>query len=54
MKFETVDYISVITLAGCIVLLVLGRDSFVAATITAIIGYYYGHKRKAENSARKR
>lgn len=49
MKLEAVDIISAIGLTGCIILLAMGRDSFVAATITMIIGYYYGHRRKKEN-----
>lgn len=38
------DIIAVLVLAGCFYLLYLGIDSFVAATATAIIGYYFSKR----------
>lgn len=52
--FGTVDVISVILIIACAVLLYQGKDSFVAATITGVMGYYYGHRRKIENSVIKK
>lgn len=50
IKIESVDIISTIILVGAGYLLFKGIDTVVAMVVTAVVGYYYGHKRKQENS----
>jgi len=46
IDIKPIDVISLVILIGCFILIALGKDGFVAATITLIVGYYYGHKRE--------
>lgn len=43
------DIIAGIVLIACFVLVYFQKDGFVTTTISAIIGYYFGHK-KIENN----
>lgn len=49
-KLEPVDIIAVLLLISCLFLKYKGLDGGVTTTVAVIVGYYFGHKRKAENN----
>ena len=48
-NWQPKDVIALLVLAGCFVLIGLGVDSFVSATITLIIGYYFAKRQEMED-----
>lgn len=42
MKWQPKDVIACLIIIGCIVLLIMGRDSVVSLTLLGIVGAYYG------------
>jgi len=38
------DIIAVIVIIGCVILLMSGKDGFVAAVLAAIVAYYFGYR----------
>jgi hypothetical protein len=48
------DIIAIIVLMFCFTLLAMGKDSFVSATTTLIIGYYFSKRVYEEKNVNKR
>lgn len=43
-KLKPMDLIAILTIIGCFVLLFFHRDGYISATLTLIIGYYFGKR----------
>lgn len=44
-QIEPRDIIAVVVIIGCIVLLLSGKDGFVAALLALVVGYYFGFRK---------
>lgn len=44
-QIEARDVIAIILIIGCLILLALGKNGFVAALLTFVVGYYFGYRR---------
>ena len=42
-KIIPADFIALVVLIGCFILKGMGADGYVSMTISAIVGYYFGH-----------
>ena len=51
-KFQPRDVVALVVLVGCFGLLWMGRDGFVAAITTAVVGYYFSKRVYEENPNR--
>ncbi len=41
-KFQPTDIIAIVVIIGCFVLIYYNKDGFMSATLTMIVGYYFG------------
>lgn len=44
-QIEARDVIAVILIIGCIILLGIGRDGFIAALLALVVGYYFSARK---------
>lgn len=44
-QIEARDIIAMIVIIGCIILLALGKNGFIAALLALVVGYYFGYRR---------
>ncbi len=44
-QIEPRDIIAVVVIIGCILLLALGKDGFIAALLALVVGYYFGFRK---------
>lgn len=44
-QIEPKDLIAIFVIIGCIVLLALGKNGFIAALLALVVGYYFGYRR---------
>jgi len=44
-QIEPRDLIAIIVIIGCVVLLMTGRDGFIAALLAAVVAYYFGYRK---------
>tara|TARA_Y100000310_G_scaffold154415_1_gene153978 strand:- start:7571 stop:7777 length:207 start_codon:yes stop_codon:yes gene_type:complete len=42
MKWKPIDVISIILVAGCLIMVMFGIDTYVKWTLLAVVGAYYG------------
>jgi len=43
-QVEPRDIIAMILIIGCVVLLGMGKDGFIAALLALVVGYYFGYR----------
>lgn len=41
-QIEARDVIAVVLIVGCVILLAMGKDGFIAALLALVVGYYFG------------
>jgi len=44
-QIEAKDIIAIVLIIGCIILLGMGKDGFIAALLALVVGYYFGYRR---------
>ena len=44
-QIEAKDVVAVFVIIGCVVLLALGKNGFIAALLALVVGYYFGYRR---------
>lgn len=44
-QIEARDIVAIFVIVGCVILLAMGRDSFIAALLALVVGYYFGYRR---------
>lgn len=44
-QIEARDVVAIFVIVGCVILLALGRDSFITALLALVVGYYFGYRR---------
>lgn len=44
-QIEARDIIAVIVIIGCVILLAMGKNGFIAALLALVVGYYFGYRR---------
>ena len=43
-QIEARDIIAIIVIIGCVMLLLSGKDGFIAALLAAVVAYYFGYR----------
>ena len=44
-QIEARDLIAVITIVGCVILLAMGKDGFIAALMALVVGAYFANRK---------